>query len=89
MVRGVNKTVIEINETGNKYFSRVQFFINPEYSSLPQEKLYKKAHEYIENMDSGKSFKRVKPKHSKKRIKFFTAAAVIAAGALTALLIFL
>ena len=34
MVKGVNKTVIEINETGSKYFERVVFFVSPEYSFM-------------------------------------------------------
>ena len=47
MVKGVNKTIIEINNTGSKYFDRVVLFINPAYRSVPVGKLENKAAEII------------------------------------------
>lgn len=51
MVKGVNRTVIEINDTGNKYFNKVIFFVSPEYSSLPHSKLENRAKEYLGTLD--------------------------------------
>ncbi len=39
MVKGVNKSVIEISETGSKYFSRVILFVAPEYVEKKSKKL--------------------------------------------------
>ena len=92
MVKGVNRTVIEVNDTGNKYFSRVVFFINPEYSALPQGKLENRAKEYIGTLDmkhiappeNGKH--REKPKFKKLIIPLSVGAALITAATLIAVL---
>lgn len=47
MVKGVNKTIIEINNTGSKYFDRVLLFVNPEHASVPMPLLEHKAEEII------------------------------------------
>ncbi|MBR6502435.1 MAG: hypothetical protein IKT42_03250 [Clostridia bacterium] len=39
MVKGVNKTVIEVNNTGSKVFDRVVFYVSPGYSNLSQKNL--------------------------------------------------
>ena len=39
MVKGVNKTVIEVNNTGSKIFDRVVFYVSPTYSNLNQKNL--------------------------------------------------
>lgn len=43
MVKGVNKRVIEVNNTGSKFFEKIVFFITPEYSDLTAEQLHKAA----------------------------------------------
>ena len=37
MVKGVNKRVIEVNQTGNKFFEKIVFYITPEYSDASVE----------------------------------------------------
>ncbi len=89
MVKGVNKTVIEINETGNKYFERVVFFVNPEYSFMSQNKLESKAIDYMSDGVSSLNFQRIKKgKSAKAAAALVTAfsAAVIAAVLLVFLL---
>lgn len=39
MVKGVNKRVIEVNNTGNKYFEKIVFYVTPEYNDLTAEQL--------------------------------------------------
>lgn len=51
MVKGVNKTIIEVNETGNKYFERVLFFVKPDYADVLPERLKTKAATYIKESD--------------------------------------
>lgn len=34
MVKGVNKTVIEVNNTGSKVFDRIVFYVSPSCSNL-------------------------------------------------------
>ena len=47
MVKGVNKQIIEINDTGNKYFEKVLLFVAPGKKDLPGEILQKRAKEYV------------------------------------------
>ncbi len=80
MVKGVNKTVIEINDTGSKYFDRIVFYVNPDYSFISQNKLEGRAIDYVsEGFDCGnyKSAKR-----AKKIKKLWAAIAILAAAAL-------
>ena len=39
MVKGVNRQVLEIRETGCEYFEKALFFIRPEYSAESEGKL--------------------------------------------------
>ncbi len=39
MIKGVNKQVLEINETENGFFEKALFFVKPEYSDMPEIKL--------------------------------------------------
>ena len=51
MIKGVNKAIIEINETGNKYFEKAILYIRAEMSNENENKLEHQAKEYIENID--------------------------------------
>ena len=51
MIKGVNKAIIEINETGNKYFEKAILFVRAEKSEESQKKLEYKAKEYLSNID--------------------------------------
>ena len=50
MVKGVNKSIIEISETGSKYFSRVILFVSPEYVQKSSKKLTSEAQEIIKKL---------------------------------------
>ncbi len=39
MVKGVNKRVIEINQTGNKFFEKIVIYLSPEYGDLTPAQL--------------------------------------------------
>lgn len=46
MVKGVNKRVIEVNNTGNKFFEKIVFYVNAEYGDLTSVQL-KEATEFL------------------------------------------
>ncbi len=48
MIKGVNKQVVEISETGNEFFEKAIFFVRPEYSGLGEGKLKEKAQSAID-----------------------------------------
>lgn len=48
MLKGVNKSVIEINCTDSGYFERAILFVNPEQSHVSQKRLHAEAAKYID-----------------------------------------
>ena len=62
MVKGVNRQVLEIHETGCDYFEKALFFVKPEYSRENEGKLKTKAVSSVMNFTSV-------PKTRKQKIK--------------------
>lgn len=48
MVKGTNRTVIEINDTGSNMFEKVIFFVTPEYGKMSGSKLKAEAQKLID-----------------------------------------
>ncbi len=48
MIKGVNKQVLEINETQNGFFEKAIFFVKPEYSGMSEGRLRESAKKEIE-----------------------------------------
>ncbi len=86
MVKGVNRQVLEIHETGCDYFEKALFFVRPEYSRENEGKLKTEAVSSVMNFTSV-------PKTRKQKLKsrvliFAEMAASAGVGAIiTALLI--
>jgi|LSQX01.1.fsa_nt_gb hypothetical protein len=88
MIKGVNKQVVEITETGNEYFEKAIFFVRPEYSGLSESRLREKAHSAIDKTVSPPKGKyKMKDKGFPLALKLFAAAA--GGGTLTAVLLLL
>ncbi len=43
MIKGVNRQVVEVRETGCDYFERIIFFVSPEYATLSEGKIRERA----------------------------------------------
>lgn len=48
MIKGVNKQVLEINETGTGFFEKAIFFVKPEYTGMSEGKLRESAGKELE-----------------------------------------
>lgn len=42
MIKGVNRQVLEIKDTGCEYFTQALFFVDPKFSTLPEKTLREK-----------------------------------------------
>lgn len=51
MVKGVSKRVIVVNNTGNKFFEKIVFYVTPEYGNLKEGQLNSAAAKYISTFD--------------------------------------
>lgn len=75
MIKGVNKYVIEVLETGNAYYDKALLFVKPEYAHVERAVLEKEAKKVLKNMDTISSVK-----HRKKiffGILYFAGAVLI------------
>lgn len=52
MVKGVNRTVIEVNDTGSKVFEKIVFYVSPQYGNLNAKALSKAANEISLGIES-------------------------------------
>ena len=52
MIKGVNMQVLEIKDTGNKYFDRVLLFVDPKYYSTDKNKLKAQAYNLTKNLSA-------------------------------------
>ena len=87
MVKGVSKTIIEVNNTGSRLFEKIVFYVTPEYGSLSAKQLKRAATEFSFNFDSAVTKNTALRKRCKRkqRIKLL----VIGAAALTLLSVIL
>lgn len=50
MIKGVNRQVIEVMDTGNEYYERALLILKPEYAEEERELLEKEAHKVLKSM---------------------------------------
>ena len=68
MVKGVNKTVIEVNNTGSKYFEKIVFYVTPQYGNLSAKQLKKAASTFSFNFDNTVSQKPLRKVINRRKI---------------------
>lgn len=51
MLKGVNKTVIEVSNTGSRMFEKIVFYVTPQYGNVDPRKLQKAAGEFSLRFD--------------------------------------
>lgn len=83
MLKGINRSIIEVNDTGNEYYERAILIVKPEYSSVQREILESEAREMLHAMDAPSIMK-----HGRGKWKFIITGILSALmGALVAILI--
>ncbi len=75
MVKGVNRQVLEIHETGCEYFEKALFFVRPEYSAESEGKLKGNALKSIRNSTT---LPKTRKQKVKSKVLFFVEMAVSA-----------
>lgn len=81
MVKGVNKTVIEVNNTGSKVFDRIVFYVSPSCGNLSAKNLNRAIKSFTFQLDerAGKGYTTLRQRRQfKKRLTIcLTAAALL------------
>ena len=84
MLKGVNRQVVEVAETGSDYFEKALFFVNPKYYGMTDGKLRERAQTL---MSAAGAPPKTKNKNKRSKLKIFIEiAASAAAGAIVALI---
>ena len=90
MVKGVNKTIIEINNTGNSYFERAILFIDPEYCCFSEKRIKNEALKYLNGVNKDyQTGLRQRRLNRKKRKRQIIVLSSIGAAAISILLLIL
>ena len=89
MVKGVNKTVIEVNNTGSKMFEKIVLYVTPEYGNLSAKQLRKAAGSLVLGFEDLKPIPSVRKRIARKRKLLFCGIGCLAAVILTVLVLLL
>lgn len=68
MVKGVSKTIIEVNNTGSKFFEKIVFYVTPEYGNLNAKHLKRAAAEFAFNYNDSINRKPLRKQYRRKKI---------------------
>ncbi len=85
MVKGVNKTVIEVNNTGSKVFDRIVFYVSPACSNLNAKSLNKAIKGFTFQLDerAGRGYTSLRKRYTIRRRIIFTIGSALALGLAT------
>lgn len=75
MLRGVNKRIIEVTDTGNEYFERAILFLKYEKQNDDEKKIKESACNYLKNVESFQKRKKLN-RFSIAAVKYGSVAAL-------------
>ena len=58
MIKGVNRTIIEVTDTGNIYYERALLVLRPEYANVHRSLMEKEAKKMLMSMTAPSSIKK-------------------------------
>ncbi len=89
MVKGVNKTIIEVNNTGSKMFEKIVLYVTPEYGNLSAKQLRKAAGNLVLGFEDVRKTPTLRKRITRKKVITFSIIGISAAVLLTVLLLIL
>ena len=89
VVKGVNKTVIEVNNTGSKFFEKIVFYVTPQYGNLNTKQLLRETDNFTFNFAerADRGYKTLRKRMRRKRMLFFCGAMAVALVAVAVALV--
>lgn len=89
MVKGVNKTVIEVNDTGSKMFEKIVFYVSPKYGNLSTGRLTRAAGQLAREFEKPEIPLRTRMKRRRRAVFLGLVLSALAAVSALILLILL
>ena len=87
MVKGVSKTVIEVNQTGSKLFEKIVFYVTPEYGNLSAKQLKRAASNFCFNFDNISQKSSLRKYYKRRRNLFLICGGTALSSILTIILL--
>ncbi len=88
MVKGVSKTIIEVNNTGSRYFEKIVFYVTPQYGNLNAKQLKRAASSFSFNFDNSLNTSPLRKRHKQRKMfKILGFSVMGLVGLVTALVI--
>lgn len=84
MIKGINRQIIEINQTGSLYYEKALLIVKPEFASAQQQVLEREALRILKKIDAPSIYKR----KSRLAVKIIFALACSLCGGLLAYFMF-
>ena len=86
MLKGVNRQIIEIGDTGNIYFEKALLFVRPNFSDSPQNTLSREARDLIGNASGYTGIKMRRKEQRFKKAAFASVCGVVGAAITAAIM---
>ena len=80
MVKGVSKTIIEVNNTGSKFFEKIVFYVTPEYGNLNAKHLKKAASEFAFNYNDSINKKPLRKRYRRRKFTNIVFWSIVGLG---------
>ena len=77
MIKGVNRQVVEVSDTGSEYFERILFIVKPEYATVSEGKVRERVEQIAQSAGAP-------PPTKSKRRPLLSAAKLTAAASVGA-----
>lgn len=58
MIKGINRQIIEVRQTGSIYYEKALLIVRPEFSSAQQQILEREAHKLLRRIDAPSTYRR-------------------------------
>ena len=91
MIKGVNRRIIEVSQTENKYFERALLFVNPLQQQTDEDKLHREADALLTRFSSTPCPSGREERHKKTAVRtavWFGIGALCGAALMRVLLLF-
>ena len=89
MVKGVSKTIIEVNNTGSKLFEKIVFYVTPEYGNLSAKQLKRAAGNFCFNYQKSPKKIPLRKYYKRRRNLMILGSSILVFAALGTILLFL
>ena len=77
MIKGVNRQIVEVASTDNRYFERALLVVRPQCAATPPEQLHREAARYLDSVPGYTALRGAKRRRVLVRLLWLAAGAAV------------